>query len=166
MISPHLELVTWIRGPSSRWFESFFDHKYMQILKSCFLKWRLMEKKRDLILFPWFLDVYIKPLIPSISTNRKQTMHDVYFCPLKSAGKARLDIPRLPSHRFPCEILGKLCWEIPSRLFVKLMVNCCWFGSVGGLGCEGGVPWKKQQSLKTWGDLRDPNHQTKPTLNP
>lgn len=93
-------------------------------------------------------------------------MHDVYFCPLKSAGKARLDIPRLPSHRFPCEILGKLCWEIPSRLFVKLMVNCCWFGSVGGLGCEGGCPEKNNSPLRHGGISGIQTTKPKPTLKP
>ena len=120
----------------------------MQILTSCFLKWRLMGKKCDVDPISLIFR-RVKTLIPSISTA---TMPDMFiFLHSSRPEEAPLDIPRLPSHRFPCEILRKRCWEIPSRPFVKLMVNCCWFGSVGGLGCEGGVPWKSNSPLRHGG---------------
>ena len=125
-----------------------------------------MEKKRDLILFPWFLDVYIKPLIPSISTNRKQTMHDVYFCPLKSAGTGSTWYTKASKSPISLWNPGKTLLGNPQPSICKtngelLLIWVGWW-----FGMRGGVPWKKQQSLKTWGDLRDPNHQTQQTLNP
>lgn len=94
-------------------------------------------------------------------------MHDVYFCPHQSAGRGSTWYTKASKSPISLWNPGKTLLGNPQPSICKtngellLIWVGWWFGML-----RLRVPWKKQQSLKTWGDLRDPNHQTKPTLKP